>query len=175
MTNLINENKRVETNPFANPEKSSNGGGYSQPLITGTIDGVPFELHDTSCGEFGDRCDLQLGEFFAQYDFMGNDYEYSSIPTKYLHLVEGINEAYNTSFVTIQEEGDIKMDWKQKFENEANYMLEGCTANYSQSIDRDQAIHKGKAAYDSYIFTDLETGEKETVTAEQMEDWAKTW
>ena len=67
------------------------------------------------------------------------------------------------------------ISWKQKFEDEEKYTLEGCTADYNQSIDRDQAIHNDEAAYDYYTLTDNETGEKETVTAEQMENWAKTW
>lgn len=99
----IKEVKRVETNAFADPTKASNGGGYSQPLITGTVGGVPFELHDTSCGEFGDRCDLELGGFSARYDFVGYNYdEYSSIPREYSHLVDALNKAYNTSFITIE-------------------------------------------------------------------------
>ena len=67
------------------------------------------------------------------------------------------------------------MNWTKKFEDKKNYMLEGCTADYSQSIDRDQAMHNDKAVYDYYILTDNETGKKEEVTAQQMEDWAKTW
>lgn len=165
----INQIKWVETNPFANPEKANNGGGYSQPLITGTINGVPFELHDTGCGDFGGRADLELGEFSASYDFVGNDYEYSSIPKKYLHLVEGINEAYNTSFITKE------MNWAEKFNDELNYALEGCTADYSQSIDRNQVIHNDEAAYDYYRLIDKSTLEEEVVTAQQMEAWAKTW
>lgn len=67
------------------------------------------------------------------------------------------------------------MNWKQKFNDTKNYMLEGCTADYIESIDRDQAVFYGKALYDYYRLINNDTLEQEIVTAEQMEAFAKAW
>lgn len=67
-------------------------------------------------------------------------------------------------------------NWMEKFNDEQNYQLLGIGDNYSQYIDRDQAVYyTGKAAYKSYALIDLETGEQELITAGQMEEFAKTW
>ncbi|HHW91037.1 MAG TPA: hypothetical protein GX745_09070 [Clostridiales bacterium] len=67
-------------------------------------------------------------------------------------------------------------NWMEKFSDVQNYQLYGNGDNYTQSIDRDQAVYdSGKAAYKSYTLIDLQTGERETVTAEQMEAFAKKW
>ena len=45
-----------ETNPFADPDRADNGGGYSQPDISIKFsDGVSVSISDTSCGDFGSR------------------------------------------------------------------------------------------------------------------------
>lgn len=67
-------------------------------------------------------------------------------------------------------------NWMEKFNDMQNYQLCGNGDSYTQSIDRDQAVDDcGKAVYKSYTLIDLQTGEQETVTAEQMEKFAKTW
>ena len=67
-------------------------------------------------------------------------------------------------------------NWMEKFNDEQNYQLNGNGNNYTQSIDRDQAVDDdGKAVYKSYTLKDLETDEQELITAEQMEEFAKTW
>jgi len=51
----------LETNPFANPDKANNGGGYSQPEIHLSFsDGTEGVIYDTSCGDFGTRISLIL-------------------------------------------------------------------------------------------------------------------
>lgn len=48
-----------ETNPYANPDKANDGGGYFQPSggVFVEVDGDPVivEVDDLSCGEFGTR------------------------------------------------------------------------------------------------------------------------
>ena len=66
------------------------------------------------------------------------------------------------------------MKWTEKFNDKANYTLEGLmTDYYYQSIDRDQAVYNGKALYDYYRLINNHTGEHELVTYEQMEAWCK--
>lgn len=67
-------------------------------------------------------------------------------------------------------------NWMEKFNNEQSYQLNGNDSNFTQSIDRDQAVDEnGKALFKSYTLIDLETGEREVVTAEEMEQFAETW
>lgn len=51
--------EQIETNPYYNPKKSSNGGGYSHPEITFEFNGIVGTFHDTSCGDFGTRFTVQ--------------------------------------------------------------------------------------------------------------------
>ena len=68
-----------EQNPYADIEKSINGGGYSQPYIEFTFNGVKGSIQDTSCGEFGIRFIVEFGEKVYSLDTMGNGKEeYSS-------------------------------------------------------------------------------------------------
>lgn len=61
---LVRIDETRETNSFYDAGKSSNGGGYHQPIYEGVIiDGTkeyPFELHDASCGDFGSRYMLSV-------------------------------------------------------------------------------------------------------------------
>ena len=66
--------------------------------------------------------------------------------------------------------------WTEKFNDEQNYQLNGTDNNFTQSIDRDQAVDEnGKALFKTYTLIDLETGEREVVSAEAMEQFAETW
>ena len=68
-----------EQNPYADPMKANNGGGYSQPCITFIFNGVIGSIDDTSCGEFGVRYLVKFGEKAYSVDAMGNGKEeYSS-------------------------------------------------------------------------------------------------
>ncbi|MCK9470674.1 MAG: hypothetical protein M0Q88_02845 [Bacilli bacterium] len=62
-----------ETNLFANPSLANNGGGYSQPLITFEYEGDIITIHDTSCGEFGKRYKVIIGEKYFSYDGVSRD------------------------------------------------------------------------------------------------------
>ena len=49
-----------ETNPFVNPDRACNGGGYSQPAggavwATSTVGDLIVSYYDSSCGDFGAR------------------------------------------------------------------------------------------------------------------------
>ena len=67
-------------------------------------------------------------------------------------------------------------NWMKKFNDEQSYQLNGNDINFTQPIDRDQAVDdNGKALFRSYTLIDLETGEREVVTAEEMEQFAETW
>ena len=67
-------------------------------------------------------------------------------------------------------------NWMEKFNDELNYQLLGIGYNYSQYIDRDQAVDDaGKAVYKNYALIGIETGDTELISAKQMEEYAKTW
>ncbi len=69
---------RVEQNPFADPRKANNGGGYFQPRIDFTFKGVKGFISDTSCGDFGDRVEIVYGDKVFFIDSVSRDYiEYS--------------------------------------------------------------------------------------------------
>lgn len=75
----------TETNPYYDPERSCNGGGYSQPSISGVITWkkcrkpIRFTLDDSSCGDFGSRICLALSDGPVEmcgeycYDSMDDD------------------------------------------------------------------------------------------------------
>ena len=68
-----------EQNPYADPMKANNGGGYSQPCITFIFNGTKGSIQDTSCGEFGIRYFVEFGEKVYYLDTMGREKEeYSS-------------------------------------------------------------------------------------------------
>ena len=67
------------------------------------------------------------------------------------------------------------MNWKQKFEDAANYGLVGGTNDYTQSIDRDQAELEGKPAYKFYILQNIEMGDEEQITEKQMQEYINEW
>lgn len=50
-----------ETNAYYNPATANNGGGYSQPGITGYAGNTPFYLLDHNCGDFGYTLYLTMG------------------------------------------------------------------------------------------------------------------
>jgi hypothetical protein len=67
-------------------------------------------------------------------------------------------------------------NWMEKFYDKQNYQLLGIGCNYSQYIDRDQAVDdEGKATYKNYILIGLEIDDTEFITAKQMEEFAETW
>ncbi len=67
-------------------------------------------------------------------------------------------------------------DWVKKYNDSENYQLYGIADNYVQCIDRDQVCDDtGKAYYKSYELVDIRTGEREVISAEQMEEFAKSW
>ena len=78
-------NNRVEQNPFADPKKASNGGGYFQPRIDFTLRGIKGCINDTSCGDFGDRVEIVYGNKKYYLDSVSREYiEYSDF-SKFKH------------------------------------------------------------------------------------------
>ena len=76
-------NNRVEQNPFADPKKASNGGGYFQPRIDFTLRGITGFINDTSCGDFGDRIEIIYGNKEYYLDSVSRNYiEYSDFSNK---------------------------------------------------------------------------------------------
>ena len=67
------------------------------------------------------------------------------------------------------------MNWKQKFEDAANYGLIGVENDYTHYLDRDQAELEGKPAYKLYILRNIETGDEERVTEKQMQKYINEW
>ena len=75
---IFNITSRVEQNPFVNPRKANNGGGYSQPRIDFTLRGIKGFINDTSCGDFGDRVEIVYGDKKYYLDSVNREYiEYS--------------------------------------------------------------------------------------------------
>ena len=92
-----------EQNPYADIEKSINGGGYSQPFIEFTFNGVKGKINDTSCGEFGERFFVEFKGKEYSLNTTGNEKEeYSSFSKNCLEdklLSERLKEAgYPISF-----------------------------------------------------------------------------
>ena len=93
---IFNLISRVEQNPFADPRKANNGGGYSQPRIDFTLRGITGFINDTSCGDFGDRVEIVYGNKEYYFDSVSKDYiEYSDF-SKFNHsdrqAVKGIQK-----------------------------------------------------------------------------------
>jgi hypothetical protein len=75
----------VEQNPFVDPTRSNNGGGYSQPRIDFTYKGKKGFINDSSCGEFGERLEIVYGDKVYYCDFVSQkNLEYSDF-SKYKH------------------------------------------------------------------------------------------
>lgn len=73
---IITNINKVETNPFADRDKSFDGGGYAQPEITLTLEnGGKVVISDSSCGAFGVRYSAEYtdadGVKLASYFFDG--------------------------------------------------------------------------------------------------------
>lgn len=49
-----------QANPFCDPDRANNGGGYDQPVITAKVVGSEDQvvIEDTSCGDFGSRISI---------------------------------------------------------------------------------------------------------------------
>ena len=67
-----------EQNHFFDSRKSSNGGGYHQPLIDFTFNGVEGHINDTSCGDFGKRVHIEYKDKSYYLDTINEYEEYSS-------------------------------------------------------------------------------------------------
>ena len=52
--------REEETNPYYDPRKSRNGGGYHQPLYEFEYGAWEGTFRDTSCGDFGTRYTLSM-------------------------------------------------------------------------------------------------------------------
>jgi len=68
MKNLIKILKIEERNPYADPDKCNDGGGYFQPLITFEYNGKIGTIDDASCGDFGRRYFIEFGNKYYNYD-----------------------------------------------------------------------------------------------------------
>ena len=71
--------KVEEQNPYVDPMKANNGGGYSQPLITFVFNGTTGYIDDSSCGDFGERIHIEYKDKSYCVDAVGREKEeYSS-------------------------------------------------------------------------------------------------
>ena len=59
-----------ETNAFADPSRSYDGGGYSQPEYSIIFNGKKGIFYDSSCGAFGSRFYVRLGAKEAEWGSM---------------------------------------------------------------------------------------------------------
>jgi len=115
----LTEIRWEETNPFANPEKANNGGGYSQPEIRFEFsDGIKGVIYDTSCGEFGSRISavLEVGSdnWCANWGTMEDRHE-SEIPEKlFKEHIRLIEDQYGYRIPTKEEVtqwGEEEAEW----------------------------------------------------------------
>lgn len=95
-----------EQNAFANENKSSNGGGYSQPLIEFVFNGLDGTLSDESCGEFGTRYWFSWGELGATVSTMNEDDMYSNLCSS--------NEEHQDLVKFLDEELGYKFPFKEE-------------------------------------------------------------
>ena len=65
--------KIEQTNPYYDPDKAYDGGGYDQPKYTFLFRGIQGTFTDSSCGAFGMRYDLNWNGLMANYDDVGRD------------------------------------------------------------------------------------------------------
>ena len=110
-----------ETNPFADPEKANNGGGYSQPSIElEFIDGVKCFINDDSCGDFGTRISVCFksgaGSWVANWGTMEDHYE-SEIPENlFREHIQLINDQYGYRIPTKEQcaqwEAEEEAEWE---------------------------------------------------------------
>lgn len=91
---LVEESQQ---NPFYDPAKSNNGGGYDQPYYRyeDSNNKVKVEISDTSCGDFGSRIDIVFlvnDELILGYtkDSVGGYDENCRILTGNKELIEAI-------------------------------------------------------------------------------------
>ena len=66
---------KTEMNPFADSATAYNGGGYSQIRTEFRFGGENGIFSDTSCGDFGSRYDLRVGEKSARWGTMLDEWE----------------------------------------------------------------------------------------------------
>ena len=57
-----------ERNPYADPDKCNDGGGYYQPSIIFEYDGQIGKIEDCNCGDFGKRYFVEFGDKYYHYD-----------------------------------------------------------------------------------------------------------
>ena len=78
-TNFLKLTRKEQLNPAYNPRFANNGGGYNQPdyIFTGAFNGNPVEvsIHDTSCGDFGDRYYIKVTAGGKIWDYYFNSIE----------------------------------------------------------------------------------------------------
>ncbi len=82
---IFNLISKVEQNPFVNPRKANNGGGYSQPRIDFTLRGIRGFISDTSCGDFGDRVEIVYDDKEYYIDSVSREEEEYSDFSKFKH------------------------------------------------------------------------------------------
>lgn len=99
---------RVEQNPFMNPRKANNGGGYSQPRIDFTFKGVKGFISDTSCGDFGHRIQIVYGNKEYFYDSVSREEEEYSDFSKFKPAdIQAVNDIKKYTGYTIVFKEDI--------------------------------------------------------------------
>ena len=102
--------REEETNPYYDPRKSRNGGGYHQPQYDFKYGKWTGTFYDSSCGDFGTRYGLSISDgkrrFSASWGTMDRHYGSSSnFPKQFPEA--GFYEAFEETFdVRIPTESD---------------------------------------------------------------------
>lgn len=99
-----------QQNDFYDPARASNGGGYDQPLTKFSYKGIEGTLDDRSCGDFGQRFDVEWNGASYSYDSVGTDYEVSDFDMnnkEHRDFVETFNKEFSN---TIRYQQDVEKD-----------------------------------------------------------------
>ena len=141
--------KETETNPYYDPKKTFNGGGYHQPLYEfeyGTWQGA---FRDTSCGDFGSRYYILLSDdrnvFEAGWGTMAGE-NHSSFPETF--PIPGFYQDFAEKFgVRIPTELQVDIEWYRKNDLDREWYVKNNPAVKAQEEKR---LQKEKELLEEY-------------------------
>ena len=83
-----------ERNPYADPDKCNDGGGYYQPSIIFEYDGQIGEIEDCNCGDFGKRYYISYGDKYYNFDGVSSYEETNFTTEEDYQFIETFNKQF---------------------------------------------------------------------------------
>lgn len=83
----VTDSSIEQGNPAYDPDYAANGGGYDQPVYRAVVNGTEVIVNDASCGDFGSRFFVSVGDEHAQFGSMEPDMEGSGLSFESLALL----------------------------------------------------------------------------------------